>query len=561
MKKTNFFLVAIVIIGFLLRVWRLSDVPPSLNWDEVSHGFNAYSILKTGADEWGKTFPIANFRAYGDYPLPLNLYLTIPFIKILGLSAFSIRLPHAILGTLTIVAAYFLSWGITKKRGLALLTSLFVALDPWFFFPSRFVLQSNLSVFLLTAGAALFVSGIASCRKYLLFFSFFAFGLTLFAYHTTRIFTPLFLLGLFTIYKSELARFLKENRVWSAASMLVLLVFFVPVPFILRSPEARARANWVFILDQGAVNKIISSRQQSRLPPQMSRFVYNRPVYFVEKFAQNYVEYFSPQFLFLKGGTQYQFSVPGWGLLYAVNLPFFYLGLFVFLKRALAREKNYQLALLWLILAPIPASITNESYTVLRATAMLPIPEVLSAIGLLWAGQFIGKKWRLIAIVSYSIILFGFVEKYLFNYFYIYRANYSWAWQYGYQAAVDYARAHYGEYDRIVITKKYGEPHEFLLFFWPWDPAKYKSDPNLVRFAQSDWFWVDRFDKFYFVNDWQIPQGNVSEMKTEKGINVPLVSKTLLITSPGNYPKVGWSKIKTIHFLDGAPAFDLVEKI
>ncbi len=35
--------------------------------------------------------------------------------------------------------------------------------------------------------------------------------------------------------------------------------------------------------------------------------------------------------------------------------------------------------------------------------------------------------------------------------------------------------------------------------------------------------------------------------------------KDLLVTSPGNYPE-GWSKIKTINFLDGKPAFEILEK-
>ena len=161
MKKSKTILLLIVFLGFFLRVVSLSYNPPSLNWDEVSHGYNAYSVLLSGKDEWGKV-PIFNFRAYGDYPLPLNLYLTIPFIHFLGLNEFAIRFPHAILGTLTIVASYFLVKGLFKKEKYALLVSFLVAISPWYLFPSRFVLQSNLSVFLLTAFfAAFFLTGLA----------------------------------------------------------------------------------------------------------------------------------------------------------------------------------------------------------------------------------------------------------------------------------------------------------------------------------------------------------------------------------------------------------------
>src|SRR4030065_186229 len=120
-------LIVISCIGLFLRVIYLDRFPPGISWDEISHGYNAYSILKTGFDEWGK-FPLSNFRAYGDYPLALNLYLTIPFIAVFGLNEFSIRLPHALLGVLTIVASYFLSLGLTKNKNISLLTAFLVAI-------------------------------------------------------------------------------------------------------------------------------------------------------------------------------------------------------------------------------------------------------------------------------------------------------------------------------------------------------------------------------------------------------------------------------------------------
>ena len=35
------------------------------------------------------------------------------------------------------------------------------------------------------------------------------------------------------------------------------------------------------------------------------------------------------------------------------------------------------------------------------------------------------------------------------------------------EAAVVYLKDHYSQYDQIIFTKKYGEPHEYILFFWP----------------------------------------------------------------------------------------------
>lgn len=539
-KKTIVALFLIVLLAFGLRFIFLTYNPPSLNWDEVSHGYNAYALLKTGRDEWGKAFPIANFRAYGDYPLPLNLYLVIPFITVFGLTEFAIRFPHVILGVLGVVSTYFLASGLTKKKNIALISAFLMAVSPWTFFTSRFVLQSNISIFLLTTSLACFFN--RDKKKFLLPVSFFLLGLSLFAYNTTRIFSPLLLLAMIVLYR---------KRLYSITNLLIVLVFFLPLPFILQNKEARARSFAVSIIDQGAVAKIESQRAASKLPKVVSRVVYNRPVYFIEASLKNYLGYFSPNFLFLKGGTQYQFSVPNQGLIAWVNMPFFYIGLFWLFSKGFKKGKAWKFILIWILLAPIPAAITSEQYAVLRSTAMLPIPFILSAIGL---ERFMTKRaWVLPIYLIFSFVILG---SYLQKYFGEYRTDYSWAWQYGYKEAVDYVKENYAKYDKIIITKKYGEPHEFFLFFWPWDPAKYVSDPNLIRFHQSNWYWVDRFDKFYFVNDWQ-----VKELKLESGGKVDCAMiKCLLITSPDNFPG-GWKKLNTINFLDGKPAFEIYENL
>ena len=40
-KKPLFLLLIVVFIAIFIRVYSLGNVPPSLNWDEVSLGYNA----------------------------------------------------------------------------------------------------------------------------------------------------------------------------------------------------------------------------------------------------------------------------------------------------------------------------------------------------------------------------------------------------------------------------------------------------------------------------------------------------------------------------------------
>ncbi|NMB56469.1 hypothetical protein GYA19_00850, partial [Candidatus Beckwithbacteria bacterium] len=62
----------IVILAGILRFYRLGNYPSIFN-DEAAVGYNAYSILKTGKDEFGQTFPLF-FRSFGEGKLPLYIY-------------------------------------------------------------------------------------------------------------------------------------------------------------------------------------------------------------------------------------------------------------------------------------------------------------------------------------------------------------------------------------------------------------------------------------------------------------------------------------------------------
>ena len=406
--RNNIILVLIVILAAVLRFTLLTYNPPSLNWDEVSHGYNVYSVLKTGMDQWGQKFPIINFRAYGDYPTTLNLYLTIPAVAIFGLTEFAIRFPHTLLGILTIISVYFLTWGLTKRKDISLLSAFLVAVTPWYVFTSRFVVQSNLSVFLLTTSAAFFVN--RDKNKRFILITYYLLLITLFSYHTTRIFSPLFLLGLVVVYKKTF-------------SWILIAIFFAVTAVIYLNPNTWVRSKVLSIINDSAVSRIIEVRSKSNLPEPVERLIYNRPVYFVKEFSKNYISYFFPKFLFLEGGTQYQFSVPKTGPLYLINLPFFYLGLYFLTK------KDYRLLLLWLVLAPIPASLTNEKLTVIRATTMLPVTEILTAMGVFFVLDKISNKFKAPALFAYFAVIGVMLGSYLNNYFTKYRSDYSWSWQ------------------------------------------------------------------------------------------------------------------------------------
>src|SRR3989344_3038162 len=94
-------LIAIIIFAAFLRFYKLGSFPVSLYWDEAANGYNAYSIVKTKSDEYGTKLPLL-FKSFNDYKLPGYIYTDAIVVKLLGLSEFSVRLPSALFGTLTV---------------------------------------------------------------------------------------------------------------------------------------------------------------------------------------------------------------------------------------------------------------------------------------------------------------------------------------------------------------------------------------------------------------------------------------------------------------------------
>ena len=107
LDKKIIVLAIILLVAATLRFYKLGAVPTSLNADEAAIGYNAFSILKTGKDEYGKKFPLL-FQSFDDFKMPVYIYLSVPGIAVFGLNDFSVRLPSALLGILTVGVTCFL---------------------------------------------------------------------------------------------------------------------------------------------------------------------------------------------------------------------------------------------------------------------------------------------------------------------------------------------------------------------------------------------------------------------------------------------------------------------
>ena len=557
MKKNFYFLLLLTLIGALLRFAFLGQNPIAPNWDEISHGYNAFSILTTGKDEWGNVFPLI-FRAFGDYKLPLYIYLTTIPVFIFGLNVFAVRFVSALSGVLAIPAIYFLTKEMFPERkinlgkltvSLEIVSAFLLTISPWHFFISRPALEANLALTLIIYGSYFlirFYNRKSSALPTAIFF-----GLALHTYNTARVFTPLLIVVSLVIFRNSLSHF-KKNLVKNTIALLLFgsLAFLVGLQVL--SGEGSARYEKLKILSPSIVYQIGEKRANSHLPSLLARVIYNRPIYFISTVTKNYISYFSPSFIYQKWGAQYQFAIPGKNML---TLPVYLLAIvgFITIFKKLKGNKNNQFILSWFLLSPVAASLTIDPPQALRPNPMIPSFIILSSLGLFYVLDKSSKKYLSYIFLGLSIWIISSFSYYLYIYRNEYKIKYSSSWQYGYSQIINFVRDHSSEYDKIFITKRYGEPHIFYAFFTKLDPKLMQPGSENIRFQKSDWFWTDKIGKVYFINDWQIPTISVSALPLESGELVS-TERSLLVTSPNHVP-VNAHRIETISFLDGSPAF------
>ncbi|MCX6791862.1 MAG: glycosyltransferase family 39 protein, partial [Candidatus Gottesmanbacteria bacterium] len=235
-------LLCIVIFAAILRFYKLGEVPASMNADEAAIGYNAYSILKTGKDEYGTKFPLL-FRSFDDYKLPAYIYLTVPSVAVFGLQDASVRLPSAFFGTLTVLATYLFVDALFANPVIALLSALLLAISPWHLQFSRSAYEANLAVFFAVAGMTCLLRAVKRTAWYIP--GFILLALSVWSYHSSRIFIPLILIGFFALYIRDI---LKSKLIFSIGVILCIGIC-IPLLLLSLSSSGLVRAKGVSALD------------------------------------------------------------------------------------------------------------------------------------------------------------------------------------------------------------------------------------------------------------------------------------------------------------------------
>ena len=128
-------LAIIVLVGALVRFPALDTVPPGMHIDESSAGYDAYSLLLTGRDHYGVSYPVF-FEALGNWSSGIHIYLSVPVTMLFGFGKEQTRLPYPFYGISAIIMACCFGQVLYGSRE-GLLAAALVAISPWDVLASR----------------------------------------------------------------------------------------------------------------------------------------------------------------------------------------------------------------------------------------------------------------------------------------------------------------------------------------------------------------------------------------------------------------------------------------
>jgi len=458
-KKLSLFLIILLfILGLILRFYKLGQVPPALDWDEASLGYNTYTLLNTGKDEYGNSWPLS-IRSFNDYKAPLYVYLSLFPIKIFGLNEFSVRFISAFFGSLTIIITYLLFKKISQQEILGLLTALFLAISPWHLQFSRVAFEANLSLFLFLGAIYLLV--LSFKKNLFLPLSILLFGLSLFAYHSPKIIVPIFLLGILLRYNN----FFKQRK-YLFSSLIIALIFLILLIYSVKLGGASRFFSTTSLKEQNHYFKIIKN------------------------ILSSYLSHYDINFLFITGDPQTRHHPPALAQLYLWELPFVIAGIVFLFKN---KFKFNFLIFWWFLIAPTASALTKDTPNAVRALFFLPVFQFFTSYGLISLFQIIKKNF-----LKISFIFLNFVFCFLSFFYYLHMYYFhgpiedSQAWLYGYKELVMYINQNREKYQKIIVTTAYDQPYIYFLFYTRFpkiifnNGEFYKGFANL-EFRPIDW--------------------------------------------------------------------------
>ena len=482
--------ILILVVAFLLRVYKIGVVPHGMTWDEAAIGYNGYAVVSTFRDEWLTRLPLS-FRSFGDYKAPFAVYLTGLFTTPFGLSLPVVRIPFVLFGVAAIAGIMLLTKTLFSSskhaKTLSLASGFFLTLSPWHYHYSRAGFESGLALTLVIWALYVWFWAWEQSRHQVLLLTGSAtfFVLSLYTYHSTKITVPLLLLFLAIQSKNRLLKLGK--KVFIPVSVAILLS--VPLLYDLLFQNGLERAG-VTIFAQGL------SLQETML-----------------LFLGQVRAHISLSFLIEGATTTLRHGDSRHGVMYVST---FILGLYGILQtvwRRLTKVEDSYASILWFSLflfsiGILPAAValevphSNRALTAVIGVILLAVFGVFKLLE--WcehSPEFSSLKDSRNRKTIYFQLVMGtvflvqslFAVEYFSDYYTQFAAESSEAFKDGYVEAFEYVLLYEKgsggkpEVNKILFTSRYGQPYIYALFVRKTSPYAFHGG-SLIKYEFKDSF-------------------------------------------------------------------------
>lgn len=544
LKSKLLLLIIIICLGAFLRLYKIDSVPPGLTWDEAALGYNAYSISKTLKDEYGEFLPLT-LKSFGDFKPALYAYFDIPFVMALGLNEWAVRLPSAIAGIGFIILCYLITQEIFKDKSLSLSVAFFASISSLSIQFSRAGFESNIALFLNVLGLYFFLKAFKKPKFFLI--SAVSFSLSLLCYQASKLFVPIIFTGLFLFFRSQV----KVGRMFIfsliiAASVLSYVYFST---FLLGQSDRLAAQNFFAYRRSEEQINLISNEDGLKQEGFEFKVLHGEWFAFVKGLVERYLIYFSPKTLFIDGDYSPRHSVPDTGILSYYSLLLVPLGLYFLIRK---RESDKKIIIFWLFTASIPAVLSRDLLSMVRALNLAFPFVILEGFGF----YFLVKKISQSLKINHLIIVGGVLIIVLINLviyldFYFIHAPFenSVGWLYGYKQVFDQVKD-FNKYEQVLITDEYGQPYIYYLFYTKYPPEKFQAQAVLEQ-KTVDVGTVRKIDNIEF---------RPIYWPSDRGLkNTLFIGDEFSLPEQDILTEKKAKKISEINFLNGLKAFKIVE--
>ena len=479
-KYYKVLIVLILIIGVLVRSVLFWQYPLGINQDEASVVYDTYADLEYGFDRNGDHNPVYSV-AWGSGHSSLYITFSKPFIALFGLNMFSARIVNVLFSCIALFAFYGILKRLLSKKG-ALLGTLIFAVCPWHIMMARWALECNLFPNVFILATYFLVRGFENEKFYIP--SLFVYALSLYAYGTSYMIVPVFVL-IMAIYLMKHKKITLKTLIISA---IVFILTAIPIMLfmavnMLGAPE----------MDFGfmSVPKLINGRYNTTVTVLSGNFfttsINNLRTFFKILFTQN-------------DGLPWNAVIP-YGTIFMFSIPFMLTGFIYVIYDVIKKKKTFN-----------PNVITIAMTVSMFVLAMLSdlninranFPMVVITLLTVYGVYFVLKniKQAVIPVVLVYLIAFGMFTN---HYFTDYQEEIGWHFSHGFGDAIKYADEEAS--GNIYMTSNINAPYIKAMFYLKTDPQVFIDTVDYPQ-PDSQCRYVNSFDRYYTGVPAPLPEGD-----------------------------------------------------